>query len=285
VALNRSLIGVAGQPRERSWTSTDALLYALGVGAGLGDPLRELEFTTENSEGVTQRVLPTFGVVLAQTTLTAAIGAFDRARLVMAEQHIELHRPLPVAGTLRSTSTVTAIWDKGSGALVESVNLAVDVADAEPLLTTRFGMFIRGEGGFGGDRGSSTPWPAPDREPDRRLTAETRPEQALLYRLSGDRNPLHTDPVVAARGGFDRPILHGPCTFGITGRLLLHELCGSDPARFRSMSGRFTAPVVPGQTLAVSVWRDGDGSARFRTARPDGTVVIDRGRLRYRPAA
>jgi acyl dehydratase len=284
MALDRSLIGVPGQPRVRSWTSADALLYALGVGAGLGDPLRELEFTTENSEGVTQRVLPTFGVVLAQTTLTAAIGDFDRARLVMAEQHIELHRPLPVAGTLRSTSTVTGIWDKGSGALVESANVCLDAASEEPLLTTRFGMFIRGEGGFGRDRGTAMPWPAPDRAPDRRLTAETRPEQALLYRLSGDRNPLHTDPRVAARGGFARPILHGPCTFGITGRLLLHELCGSDPARFGSMSGRFTAPVTPGETLVVSVWRDGDGSARFRTARPDGTVVIDRGRVRYRAA-
>ncbi len=285
MALDRSLIGVPGKPRQRSWTSADALLYALGVGAGLGDPLRELEFTTENSEGVAQRVLPTFGVVLAQTTLTAAIGDLDRARLVMAEQHIELHRPLPVAGTLRSTSTVTGIWDKGSGALVESANVAVDAASEEPLVTTRFGMFIRGEGGFSGDRGTATPWPAPDREPDRRLTAETRPEQALLYRLSGDRNPLHSDPRFAARGGFARPILHGPCTFGITGRLLLHELCGSDPARFGSMSGRFTAPVTPGETLVVSVWRDGDGSARFRTARPDGTVVIDRGGVRYRAAA
>ena len=279
--LDRSLIGVPEEPRERSWTSTDALLYALGVGAGYGDPLRELEFTTENSEGVGQRVLPTFGVVLAQTTLTAAIGDFDRARLVMAEQHLELHRPLPVTGRLRSTSTVTGIWDKGSGALVESANVAVDAASGKPLVTTRFGMFVRGAGGFGGDRGTGTSWPAPDREPDCRLTAETRPEQALLYRLSGDRNPLHSDPRFAARAGFARPILHGPCTFGITGRLLLHELCGSDPARFRSMSGRFTAPVTPGETLAVSVWRDGDGSARYRTARPDGTVVIDRGRVRY----
>jgi acyl dehydratase len=179
---------------------------------------------------------------------------------------------------------VTGIWDKGSGALVESENVAVDATSAQPLVTTRFGMFIRGEGGFGGDRGTGTPWPAPDREPECRLTAATRPEQALLYRLSGDRNPLHTDPRFAARAGYAQPILHGPCTFGITGRLLLHELCGSDPARFESMSGRFTAPVIPGQTLVVSVWRDGEGSARFRTARPDGTVVIDRGRLRYRAA-
>jgi acyl dehydratase len=110
----------------------------------------------------------------------------------------------------------------------------------------------------------------------------TRPEQALLYRLSGDRNPLHADPRFAARGGFSRPILHGPCTFGFTGRVLLHELCGSDPASFVAMSGRFTAPVVPGDSLTVSIWRGDDDTASFRTARGDGTVVIDRGRLRYR---
>jgi acyl dehydratase len=119
----------------------------------------------------------------------------------------------------------------------------------------------------------------------------TRPEQALLYRLSGDRNPLHADPKFAARGGFSRPILHGLCTYGVTGRALLHALCGSDPARFASMSGRFTRPVLPGDTLVVSIWpddevsEDGGGSARFQTATEDGTVVIDRGRMRFRGPA
>lgn len=285
MALDHGLVGVPGKPRERSWTSTDALLYALGVGAGAADPVRELAFTTENSEGVEQRVLPTFGVVLAQTTLPRAIGGFDRSRLVMAEQQVELHRPLPVAGTLRTVSTVVGVWDKGSGALVESANAAVDATTGAPLVSTRYGMFIRGEGGFGGARNVATPWSPPDRKPDRRLVVATRPEQALLYRLSGDRNPLHSDPRFAARGGFRRPILAGPCTFGITGRLLLHELCGSDPARFRSMSGRFTAPVVPGAALVVSIWRDSGDTARFRTSRTDGTVVIDRGQVRYRAAA
>ena len=110
---------------------------------------------------------------------------------------------------------------------------------------------------------------------------QTRPDQALIYRLSGDRNPLHADPVFASRGGFDRPILHGLCTYGFTGRALLHALCGSDPDRFDSMYGRFSRPVMPGDELVTSIWRDGDGSALFRTATGDGTVVIDKGRVGF----
>jgi acyl dehydratase len=162
-------------------------------------------------------------------------------------------------------------------------------------VTSRSGIFIRGEGGFGGPRGPAgdTPWARPDRVPDRQLVRETRPEQALLYRLSGDRNPLHADPKFAARGGFSRPILHGLCTYGVTGRALLSLLCDGDPARFRSMTGRFSRPVLPGEPLTVSVWlgdsnsdsdTDSDGrdeTAMFQTTGPDGSVVIDRGRLRF----
>ena len=226
MSLDHSLVGEPGPGRERSWTSKDSLLYAIGVGAGLGEPLRELEFTTENSEGIEQKVLPTFGVLLAQAGAARSIGDFDRAMLVHAEQYVELHRPLPVAGTLRSSATVTGMYDKGSGALVESESVAVDAATGEPMITTRSSTFIRGEGGFGGDRGTAAPWQLPDQAPDHRVTEPTRPEQALLYRLSGDRNPLHVDPKFAARGGFSRPILHGLCTYGFTGRVLLHELCG-----------------------------------------------------------
>ncbi|TNH27992.1 enoyl-CoA hydratase [Micromonospora orduensis] len=282
MSLEHSLVGVPGEPCERSWTSKDALLYALGVGAGLGDPLRELEFTTENSEGVEQKVLPTYGLVIAQIPPARSIGDFDRANLVLAEQYVELHRPLPVCGTVITSSTVTGMYDKGADALVRFESVAVDPATGEPVITTRSGMFIRGEGGFGGDRGSSMPWSPPNRTPDHTVVERTRPEQALIYRLSGDRNPLHADPRFAARGGFSRPILHGPCTFGFTGRVLLHELCGSDPANFVAMSGRFTAPVVPGDSLVVSIWRGDDGSASFQTATGDGTVVIDRGRMAYR---
>ena len=286
MGLDHSLVGVPGEPYTRSWNSKDALLYAVGVGAGLGDPLQELAFTTENCEGVEQQVLPTFGVLVAQARPGRHLGDFDRASLVHAEQAFELHRPLPVAGTARTVTTVTGIYDKGSGALVVTENVASDAATGEPLVTSRSSAFIRGEGGFGGERGTDQAWERPDREPDYQVIQETRPEQALLYRLSGDRNPLHVDPKFAARGGFSQPILHGLCTYGITGRALLHALCQSDPARFGSMSARFSRPVLPGEALTVSIWRpDGGDTALFQTARPDGTVVIDRGRLQVREPA
>ena len=246
MGLDHTLVGVPSEPQERSWDSKDALLYAVGVGAGLGDPLQELEFTTENCEGIEQKVLPTFGVLIAQARPGRTLGDFDRALLVHAEQAFELHRPLPVEGTVRITATVTGIYDKGSGALVVTENAAVDAATGEPLVTSRSSAFIRGEGGFGGERGSDQPWSRPDREPDHRVVQPTRPEQALIYRLSGDRNPLHVDPKFAARGGFSQPILHGLCTYGVTGRALLHVLCDGDPARFGSMSGRFSRPVLAG---------------------------------------
>src|SRR6516165_8720165 len=186
MALDHSLIGVPGEPQERSWTSADALLYAVGVGAGLGDPLAELEFTTENSQGLRQKVLPTFGVLVSQVRRGRKLGDFDYALLVHAEQSFELHRPLPVAGTVHATSVVTGMYDKGSGALVTTENVAVDATTGEPIVTARSGAFIRGEGGFGGDRGTSEPWTRPERAPDHQVTMPTRAEQALLYRLSGD---------------------------------------------------------------------------------------------------
>jgi acyl dehydratase len=269
VPLDHSLVGEAGEPY---------------------DPLEELEFTTENTSGVTQQVLPTFAVLISQAAVRRNLGDFDRALLVHAEQSFELHRPLPVEGTVRTVSTVTGMYDKGSGALITIENQAVDAGTGEPMVTARSGTFIRGEGGFGGDRGGSEPWERPERPADHEITLETRPEQALIYRLSGDRNPLHADPKFAARGGFARPILHGLCTYGVTGRALLHGLCGSDPARFAAMSGRFTRPVLPGDALTVSMWitesaaGNGTGRALFQTATQDGTVVIDRGVMRFRRA-
>jgi acyl dehydratase len=201
---------------------------------------------------------------------------------VHGEQAIELHGPIPVEGTVRTTGRITGIYDKGSGAVIATESTSVDAQTGEPRFTTRSSAFIRGEGGFGGDRGPSGPKNvAPDRDADHVVSYETRADQALLYRLSGDRNPLHSDPEFAKMAGFDRPILHGLCTYGFTGRALLHSLCGSDPARFRSMEARFSKPVFPGDTLTVRMWITGDGEAVFRTETQNGDVVIDQGRATF----
>src|SRR5262249_7314481 len=189
MSLDHSLVGVPSEPQERSWTSTDALLYAVGVGAGLGDPLQELEFTTENSEGVTQQVLPTYAVLIAQARLGRKLGDFDPALLVHAEQGFELHRPLPVQGTVRTVATVTGIYDKGSGALVASENVAVDAATGGKLVTSRSSAFIRGEGGFGGDRGPSDGWRRPRRGPDHPGLPPAPPGPAPPHPPSRHSNP------------------------------------------------------------------------------------------------
>lgn len=282
--LNPDAVGATTEPVERSWSSKDCLLYALGVGAGQIDPLDELAFTTENTKGVDQQVLPTFAVILGGAGMGAMTqaGTFDFAMLVHGEQGVRLHRPLPVEGRVRVTGRITGIYDKGSGGVVATESEGVDAASGEPLFTTTASVFIRGEGGFGGDRGPSGPRnAAPDGDPDHVVTYATRRDQALLYRLSGDRNPLHSDPSFAALGGFDRPILHGLCTYGFTGRALLQAVCGSDPGRFGAMEGRFSKPVMPGDELTVKMWVDGDVVV-FRTENQAGDVVIDQGRLDLR---
>jgi acyl dehydratase len=275
--LNPDAVGSKGEPVEVSWTSKDCLLYAVGIGAGT----HELAFTTENTNGVEQQVFPTFPVVIGwgKGSAMSSIGTFNPALLVHGQQSVTLHRPVPVEGTATLQSEITAMYDKEKAAVVLTTTTAV--LDGEPLYTTTASVFIRGEGGWGGDRGPSGPRNVPpEREPDRRVTYETSPNQALLYRLSGDRNPLHSDPAFAAMGGFDRPILHGLCTYGFTGRALLHTFCGSDPARFHHIEGRFTSPVMPGEALTVNMWETGDGEAVFTTAAGD-RPVIDQGLLKY----
>ena len=272
--INPDAAGSVGQPAEFSWTSKDSLLYAMGVGAGVSDPTGfELEFTTENSNDVTQRALPTQVVVMGGGS-TPGFGDFNPVHLLHAEQAITLHQPVPAAGTAVATGRVGPIYDKGKAALVY---LETDVADVDgsPIWNTRSGLFIGGEGGWGGDRGPATEWHLPDRDADHVVAYPTRPDQALLYRLNGDRNPLHSDPTFAAAAGFDKPILHGLCTYGFTGRALLHALCDSDPARFGSMGGRFKSPVVPGETLEVHAWEE-DGRVMFQT-RVGDRVVFDNG--------
>lgn len=265
---------------RRAWSPDDASLYALGVGAGVED----LAFTTDDTAGIAQQVLPTMAVVLSSSGFDALdlAGDIDRMAMLHAEQSIELHRPIPPSGELEETSTVAAVFDKGAHALLVIATEATDAASGQPLFTNRSTAFLRGAGGWGGERGPEAASSVPaDRAPDHRTVMRTDPNQALLYRLSGDRNPLHSDPAFAARAGFDRPILHGLCTYGFTGRALLADLCGGDPAAFRSMSGRFTSTVHPGDTLVVEVWRAGPGEAAFRTLRGDGTVVIDGGTCRF----
>ncbi|MGH9305934.1 MAG: MaoC/PaaZ C-terminal domain-containing protein [Acidimicrobiales bacterium] len=275
--INPDAVGSKSEPFESSWDSKDCLLYALGVGAGLD----ELSFTTENSKDIDQKVLPTFAVIagMGGNGAIGKIGSFNPAMLVHGEQAVTLHGELPPRGTVRTSSEVVGIYDKGKAAVIAVESVAIDIKTDQPLFTNRMSVFIRGEGGWGGDRGPSAGDNAvPERAPDEVVTYETRPDQALLYRLSGDRNPLHSDPSFAAMAGFDRPILHGLCTYGFTGRALLHALCDSDPARFKSMSGRFSKPVYPGDILTVSMWVDGD-SASFRTETQRGEIVIDSGRF------
>jgi len=275
--INPDAVGAKSEPTRQSWTSKDALLYAVGVGAGQV-PLEELQYTTENSTDIDQKVLPTMAVVLGGGGgAFAQIGSFNPAMLVHGEQQIALHREIPVEGEIETVSEITGIYDKGKGALVVSETRCTLVDTGEPLFDTRMSAFIRGEGGWGGDSGPALEWERPDGDPDEVVTYTTRPEQALVYRLSGDRNPLHADPQFAAMGGFDRPILHGLCTYGFTGRGLLKALCDGDSSRFRSMYGRFSSPVLPGEDLTVKVWRTGDGEAVYQTEGGDGRVVLDKG--------
>ena len=245
--------------------------------------LTNWSFTTENTNGVEQQVFPTFAVVVGWGAGSAMrnIGTFNPALLVHGQQAITAHKPLPVSGSASLQGRVVGMYDKGKAAVVVTETVATDLADGKPLFTNVSSAFIRGEGGWGGDRGPSGPQNVPpDRAPDHQVTYQTSPDQALVYRLSGDRNPLHSDPSFAAMGGFDRPILHGLCTYGFTGRALLHTLCGSDVNRFGHIEGRFASPVLPGDALTVAMWEIGDGDAVFTTSVGD-RAVIDQGLLRF----
>ena len=285
-AVNPEAVGASTSPITTRWTTKDTALYALGVGAGSDDPAAELAFTTDNSEGAPHQVLPTFAVVpsfpcFAGGDALDEVGDFDRGMAVHAYQFTELHAPIPPQGAVSTVATIVGVWDKGSGALVEAELISRNLETGAPLFTNRNAIFIKGAGGWGGDRGPSSRDGVPDGTPDEIVCTATRPDQALLYRLSGDVNPLHSDPVYARRFGLERPILHGLCTYGFTCRTLLHAVCGSDASRFRSMGGRFTAPVIPGDELTIQIWRAGAGLAHYRTINQHGAAVIDAGRFEY----
>jgi acyl dehydratase len=282
-SLNLDAVGTETEPREWSWASKDCVLYALGVGAGVD----EGPFTTEFD----QQVLPTFATVIG-----AIGGAWDRlghkpGTIAHGEQAIEMNGPLPPDGRLLATSRLVAIYDKGSGALAVGESTARDVETGEILFTGRSAMFIRGEGGWGGDRGpTGARVEPPDREPDHVVREQTLSTQALLYRLSGDYNPLHADPAFAHRAGFERPILHGLCTYGFAGRALLSRLCGGDPEIFGGMEARFARPVVPGDELVTKIWEtpasgDTGHHAVFVTESRTGDVVLSGGGFRRAGAA
>lgn len=261
-------VGHRFKPTTMQYKENDLSLYALSVGAAT-DPLdpTELQFVYElNRDGF--KALPTYAVTFPFTLLwqiTEVPGLrFNPALLLHGEQYLELKRPLPTNATVTNTARIANVYDKGSGALVL---LDVHTADesGEEIAYNQVSLFIRGIGGFGGERGpSSAGTPLPDRAPDAIHREKTNDNQALLYRLSsGDGNPLHADPAFAAAGGFDRPILHGLCTFGFAGRAVLRHFAGNDPARIRSIRSRFTRHVFPGETIVTEMWAD-DGRVLFQ---------------------
>ena len=285
--IDPTAIGAVTDAQRNQWTDRDTMLYALGVGAGTED----LPFTTDNSHDIPQQVLPTFAVICCPAFGAATkVGSFNWGMLLHGSQAIRLHAPLPASGELSVVSEVADIQDKGEGknAIIVMRGRGTDPATGELIAETLSTAVIRGEGGFGGQPGQRPVAPEfPDREPDARIAMETRPDQALIYRLSGDRNPLHSDPWFARElAGFDRPILHGLCTYGFAGRALLSALAGNDAAKLTAVSARFSAPVFPGETLTTSIWRTEPGRAVFSTeaSGPDGSnarIVLDDGSAEY----
>ena len=273
-----------------SWDSDRTLLYAIGVGAGLSDPLDELQFTTENTQGVEQQVIPTFLVQMAVAgTWLKELGFPARSwdgypeGLVHGEQSIKLHRPIPPAGKVNLSQVIVGIFDKGSGALVVSDTHATLADSGEPLGTSRTGLFVRGQGGYGGARGpaDALPWEKQERAPDLTVSLPLPIGQSLIFRLNGDRNAHATDPAIARADGFERPIFFGLGTYGFACRALLKGLCDNDVSRFGAMEARFSQPVFPGEQLDTQIWLT-DGGAQFQTLANGTRVVIDRGIFRYR---
>lgn len=268
MALDLSVVGKKLQPMTFQYADRDVMLYALGVGASVD----ELGFTFEKE----LKVLPTFAVVPAFPALAGMVGVLqvNPVMLLHGEQGIELRKPIPASGKLTTTPTIRAIYDKGSGALIVVDAETVD-EKGEVLFTNTFGAFVRGEGGFGGDRGPSGARNVPpERDPDAVVEMTTLPQQALIYRLSGDRNPLHADPDFAKMAGFDRPILHGLCTFGHVGRAILQKFCDGQPERFKDFEARFSGVVFPGDTIITEMWKENGGKIIVRAKTQEDTVVL-----------
>jgi acyl dehydratase len=263
-------------PSIFSWYARDVRIYAIGVGA-------EATFSSPGTSRSPLRPLPSFAVLPgAAARRNLDLSEIPREKTVHASQSLEIRRPLAVQGTLETTCRVVGVWDKGSGAMIETEATSRDAANGEIVIVNTSMSFVRGSGGFGGDRGPSVKARMPERQPDAEVEYRTADDQALRYCLSGDDNPLHWDPAFAKRAGFERPILHGLCTYGFATRAVVGAACKGNPDRLRSISARFSAVVYPGQRLDVAVWQDVD-EAWFRVS-ADGATVLDLGHCTFNGA-
>lgn len=241
------------------WTQDQVILYHLGLGAGLSKPVdsAELEYTYERN----LKVLPSFGVIPvfgAMGGMASVPGIDINFMLVLhGEQDLEIHRPIPTAAKVINQPRIAGIYDKGKAALIV-IEVESRLENGDKLFTNRFGIFARGEGGFGGEAGPKAGNQAPERQPDAVVETATMPQQALIYRLSGDKNPLHADPEFAKIGGFDIPILHGLCSYGIVCKAVVDELLGGDVNKVARYQARFAGVFFPGETMVTSMWKEGD---------------------------
>lgn len=264
--------------RRHAWTDRDAILYALGIGLA-GDPLDRVELAYVRDPAPT--VFPTFPVAFALTGGPMGQLGLDMHHVLHGEQAITLHGPIPAEGAAIAEGRMVGGWDKGAGkgaVFVEEKRLAL-VATGAPLATIRKTVFGRAEGGFGGPRdGQPAPHVVPVRPPDLTAMIATTPRQALIYRLTGDLNPIHIDPDAAARAGLGRPILHGLCTFAICARAVIERQADRRPGRLRHVQARFSAPVYPGDLLAIDQWRDGEVISFEARVVERGETVIKAGK-------
>ena len=281
MAIDRDALLAWPFPEVRqAYTERDTMLYALGLGLG-ADPMDPAQLRFVYEKGL--QALPTMGVILGFPGFWLSdprVGA-DWKRLLHGEQAIDILRPLPPAGAVVGRTRVTEVLDKGPGrgALVFTERTLTDEATGALLCRQRSTTFLRGDGGFGGPSGPApAPHPIPDRAPDRTVAWPTLPQAALIYRLSGDPNPLHVDPAVFTAAGFARPVLHGLCTFGIAGYAVVAGAAGGDPAAVRSVAARFTSPVFPGETVETDLWLDGTNVAFRARVAERGIVVLNNGR-------
>jgi acyl dehydratase len=267
---------------EQTYTERDTMLYALGVGLGC-DSTDEGALAFVYEKGL--QTLPTMVLGYPGFWARELDTGIDWVKVVHGEQEVVLHRPVPVAGTVVGKTKIVEIFDKGpgKGAVVLSEKRLSDRATGDLIAVTRQTSFCRGDGGFGGPpRDAPKPHALPERDPDMVIDLPTRPEAALIYRLSADMNPLHAEPAVARAAGFPRPILHGLATFGVAGHAILRGICGYDPARLKSLAGRFSSPVFPGETIRTEIWRD-DGVVSYRSRVTERDVlVLNNGRAEVR---